>query len=148
MTIVSTFTHDGVTFGLDSAGKYWVLTPVPTIPTFTQEESTAEKEPLLKARVSSILMKLGIPPHILGFEYVCTAICLTVTEPEFRISITKTLTPKVAELHFSSPSRVERAMRHAIEHCDVNELYLELFGTEKLVTTKPFIITLANKFAN
>lgn len=143
--IVSTFVHNDVTFGLDSEGKYWIITPVSPLPPslpVNHEETT------LKAKVSGILKKLGIPQHILGFNYIITAVSLIVSDPKYRQRITKILNPKIAAIHNSTPCRVERAIRHAIEHCDTNDLYFELFGTQESLTSKQFVITLANQFTN
>ena len=56
-----------------------------------------------------------MPAHIKGYQYLRTAIILTVGDPDIINYVTKRLYPDVAEIFLTTPSRVERAMRHAIE---------------------------------
>ena len=65
--------------------------------------------------ITEILHQIGVPAHIKGYQYVREAIRLTVENPEMLNSVTKILYPTVAKNFKSTPSRVERAIRHAIE---------------------------------
>ena len=65
--------------------------------------------------VTTELHKVGIPAHIKGYEYLREAILMVLNERELINSVTKQLYPAVAKKHKTSPSRVERAIRHAIE---------------------------------
>ncbi len=65
--------------------------------------------------VTEILHQIGVPAHIKGYQYVREAIILTVENPEMLNSVTKVLYPTVAKRFKSTSSRVERAIRHAIE---------------------------------
>ena len=65
--------------------------------------------------ISEILHQIGVPAHIKGYQYVREAIKLTVENPEMLNSVTKILYPTVAKNFKSTSSRVERAIRHAIE---------------------------------
>lgn len=65
--------------------------------------------------VTSELHKVGIPAHIKGYEYLREAILMVLNERELINSVTKQLYPSVAKKHKTSSSRVERAIRHAIE---------------------------------
>ena len=67
------------------------------------------------ARITEILHNLGVPAHIKGYQYLREAILVTVNDPDLINSITKTLYPQVAKTFQTTPSRVERAIRHAIE---------------------------------
>ncbi len=62
-----------------------------------------------------MLQEIGIPAHIKGYQYLRDALMLTVRDTRFLSGITKELYPKVAEKYGSTTSRVERAIRHAIE---------------------------------
>lgn len=69
----------------------------------------------LEMTVTSVLHKIGVPAHIKGYQYVREAICLAVSDPEIMSSVTKILYPTVAKHFSTTSSRVERAIRHAIE---------------------------------
>lgn len=72
-------------------------------------------EPDLEIIVSDIMHELGVPAHIKGYQYLRTSIILTVNSPEMMNSVTKVLYPTVAKQYATTSSRVERAIRHAIE---------------------------------
>ena len=61
------------------------------------------------------LHDLGLPAHIKGYQYLRDAIMMSVNDNEMLNSITKLLYPSIAKRHKTTPSRVERAIRHAIE---------------------------------
>ncbi|MCM1335404.1 MAG: sporulation transcription factor Spo0A [Bacteroides sp.] len=65
--------------------------------------------------VTDIIHQIGIPAHIKGYHYLRTAIILSINDDEMINSVTKLLYPTVAERYNTTPSRVERAIRHAIE---------------------------------
>ena len=69
----------------------------------------------LKQKVTNMIHELGIPAHIKGYGYVREAIMLCVKDPNKVNLITKVLYKEVAKTFQTTPSRVERAMRHAIE---------------------------------
>ena len=62
-----------------------------------------------------MLHELGIPAHIKGYQYLRDAITMTVKDQEMMNSVTKILYPTIAKRHRTTSSRVERAIRHAIE---------------------------------
>ena len=72
-------------------------------------------EETLEAQISRILHTIGIPAHIKGYAYLRSAIIMTVEEPDIINYVTKSLYPSVAKSHHTTTSRVERAIRHAIE---------------------------------
>ena len=69
----------------------------------------------LELTVTNIIHQIGIPAHIKGYQYVRYAIITVVMEPDIINAVTKRLYPRIAEHFGSTPSRVERAIRHAIE---------------------------------
>ena len=71
--------------------------------------------PGLEELVTSIIHEVGVPAHIKGYQYVREAIMITVEDMDVINSVTKVLYPEVAKKYHTTPSRVERAIRHAIE---------------------------------
>ena len=71
--------------------------------------------PGLEELVTSIIHEVGVPAHIKGYLYVREAIMITVENMDVINSVTKVLYPEVAKRYHTTPSRVERAIRHAIE---------------------------------
>lgn len=69
----------------------------------------------LETDVTNIIHEIGVPAHIKGYQYLRDAIILSVSDMEMLNSITKILYPTIAKKHQTTPSRVERAIRHAIE---------------------------------
>ena len=65
--------------------------------------------------ISGIMRQIGVPAHIKGYQYLRSAIKLSVSDTEMLSSVTKLLYPTVAKMYNTTPSRVERAIRHAIE---------------------------------
>lgn len=68
----------------------------------------------LKQEVAACLRQLGVPTHIKGYRYVREAIILAINDISVVDGITKVLYPQVADTFKTTPSRVERAIRHAI----------------------------------
>lgn len=69
----------------------------------------------LETQVTRIIHQIGVPAHIKGYQYLRTAILMTVSDGEVINSVTKVLYPTVAKQYKTTSSRVERAIRHAIE---------------------------------
>lgn len=65
--------------------------------------------------VTEMIHQIGVPAHIKGYHYLREAILLSVEDPEIMNAVTKVLYPTVAKKFGTTPSRVERAIRHAIE---------------------------------
>lgn len=74
-----------------------------------------EKTPDIETQVTKIIHQIGVPAHIKGYQYLRTAILLTVRDSDVINSVTKVLYPTVAKKYQTTTSRVERAIRHAIE---------------------------------
>ena len=107
----------------------------------------------LEIRVTENLHLIGVPAHIKGYHYLREAILLAIENPDIINSVTKELYPTVSKKFASTPSRVERAIRHAIEVAwdrgDV-EVLTEFFGytiqNEKgKPTNSEFIAMIADK---
>ena len=69
----------------------------------------------LEKDVTQILHEIGVPAHIKGYQYLRDAITASVEDQDMLSSVTKVLYPNIAKKHQTTPSRVERAIRHAIE---------------------------------
>lgn len=111
-----------------------------------------EEEPIENS-VTKIMHEVGVPAHIKGYQYIREAIILAVNDIETINSITKILYPTLAKKFKTTPSRVERAIRHAIEvawargEMDINN---EMFGntisaTKGKPTNSEFIAMIADK---
>ena len=81
----------------------------------TAETAENDKTPDIETQVTRIIHQIGVPAHIKGYQYLRTAILLTVRDSEMINSVTKVLYPSVAKKYQTTTSRVERAIRHAIE---------------------------------
>ena len=86
---------------------------VQDIPAIALQET--EKGPDIESQVTQIIHQIGVPAHIKGYQYLRTAILLTVKDSDIINSVTKVLYPSVAKKYATTTSRVERAIRHAIE---------------------------------
>ncbi len=85
----------------------------------------------LETFVTSIIHDVGVPAHIMGYHYLRDAIIMSVNDSSMLNGITKILYPEIAKKHKSTSSRVERAIRHAIEVAFTRgnmESIEELFG--------------------
>lgn len=80
-----------------------------------EKADTRVHTPGLEELVTSIIHEVGVPAHIKGYQYVREAIMITVENMDVINSVTKILYPEVAKRYHTTPSRVERAIRHAIE---------------------------------
>ena len=86
----------------------------------TKQKSTTKnmrnvKEEDLEGRVTNMIHEIGIPAHIKGYHYLRDSIIMAVEDMDVLNAITKILYPTVAKKHQTTSSRVERAIRHAIE---------------------------------
>ena len=69
----------------------------------------------LEALVTNIIHEVGVPAHIKGYQYLREAIMMVIKDTDVINQITKQLYPEIADKYHTTPSRVERAIRHAIE---------------------------------
>ncbi|MBQ8299702.1 MAG: sporulation transcription factor Spo0A [Clostridia bacterium] len=119
----------------------------------TKRPYIAENTDSLEALVTNIIHEVGVPAHIKGYQYIREAITIAVKDMEVINSITKQLYPMLARKFKTTPSRVERAIRHAIEvawtrgQMDVNN---SMFGntiasSKGKPTNSEFIAMIADK---
>ncbi len=107
----------------------------------------------LQSNISNLLHSLGVPSHIKGYEYIREGIGLLYNKPSILGAITKEMYPEIAVKYNTTSSRVERAIRHAIEISWSRgdyDLMEDLFGNSVDVdrskpTNSEFIATLADK---
>ena len=69
----------------------------------------------LEEKISKIFINVGIPPHIKGYVFLREGVKMAVEDPNVINNITKKLYPTIGERYDTTPSKVERAIRHAIE---------------------------------
>ena len=107
----------------------------------------------LENNVTDMIHEVGVPAHIKGYQYLRDAIMMVVEEPDMLNSITKILYPTIAKRNHTTPSRVERAIRHAIEVAwsrgnmeIINSLFSYTVSTGKgKPTNSEFIALIADK---
>lgn len=117
------------------------------------EDKNTYFERNLETDVTNIIHEIGVPAHIKGYQYLRDAIILSVNDMEMLNSITKILYPTIAKKHQTTPSRVERAIRHAIEVAwsrgkmdTIDELFGYTVSTGKgKPTNSEFIALIADK---
>lgn len=88
---------------------------IETLKTETESTAGGEKERDLERDVTEMIHEIGVPAHIKGYQYLREAIMMSIEDVEMLGSITKILYPTIAKKFQTTPSRVERAIRHAIE---------------------------------
>ena len=85
------------------------------VPYIDISENNKKDEEVLEALVTNIIHELGVPAHIKGYQYLREAIIMVIKDIDVINQITKQLYPEIARKFKTTPSRVERAIRHAIE---------------------------------
>lgn len=86
-----------------------------SLPVAAPSQSAQKQAQNLEAVVTEIIHEIGVPAHIKGYQYLREAIILTINDMDVINAVTKVLYPAVAKKFSTTPSRVERAIRHAIE---------------------------------
>ena len=103
----------------------------------------------IESMVTNIIHEIGVPAHIKGYQYLREAIILAVDDMDVINAITKVLYPQVAKTFQTTPSRVERAIRHAIEVAwdrgDLDTLQSFLGYTVSNPTNSEFIALIADR---
>ena len=95
-----------------STGRVTFPTQAPAFSTLAQES----KSPVdLETEITNIIHEIGVPAHIKGYMYLREAITMVVNDMELLSAVTKELYPSIAKKYNTTASRVERAIRHAIE---------------------------------
>lgn len=111
------------------------------------------KNKQLEEKISNIFITVGIPAHIKGYQFLREAIKMAIDNPEIINSITKKLYPSIAERFDTSSSKVERAIRHAIEVAwnrgkieNINNLFgIRVYSNNEKPTNGEFIALVADK---
>lgn len=107
----------------------------------------------IEEKITNIFITVGIPAHIKGYQFLREAIKLAIANPEIINSITKKLYPTIAEKFDTSASKVERAIRHAIEVAwnrgkieNINNLFgIKVYSSNEKPTNGEFIALVADK---
>ena len=132
--MLTAFGHENITQrAVELGADYYILKPfdlevltnrirqmkshqyAPKSPYHKTQPTTDKKNHQLDSNITDIIHEIGVPAHIKGYMYLREAISMVYNDIELLGSITKVLYPKIAEEYKTTPSRVERAIRHAIE---------------------------------
>lgn len=108
----------------------------------------------LDEKITSVFLSIGIPAHIKGYQYLREAIRMVYSEPELINRITKALYPGIGKTFSTSSSKVERAIRHAIEVAwtrgkieNINRIFgYNIYSKNDKPTNGEFIALIADKF--
>ena len=108
---------------------------------------------ILDEKISNVFITVGIPAHIKGYQFLREAIKMAIDEPNIINSITKELYPSIADRFSTSASKVERAIRHAIEVAwnrgkieNINSLFgIKVYNANEKPTNGEFIALVADK---
>jgi two-component system response regulator (stage 0 sporulation protein A) len=119
----------------------------------TAPKTRGIKPSSLENRITQIMRDVGVPAHIKGYQYMRDAVMLVIEDIELISSVTKRLYPELARRYKTTPSRVERAIRHAIEVAwtrgqvdTIHELFGYTINTKKgKPTNSEFIAMIADK---
>ena len=101
--------------------------------------STTDYRRNIYLKVTNIMKEIGLPANIKGYHYFRAAVVLVYEDRSYVDSITKKLYPKIAKDFDTTPTRVERAIRHAIEHvCSVGDIdVIDKYFTYSASSGKP-----------
>ncbi|MDE6849924.1 MAG: sporulation transcription factor Spo0A, partial [Clostridia bacterium] len=130
--VVSGFTDDKlVSKAIARGAKYYFVKPVTAatvcdrVKDVLEEQSTEymvatqsrdkRRVTSLDEKISNIFISIGIPPHIMGYQYLREGIKMTISDPSIINNVTKRLYPEIGEKYNTTASKVDRAIRHAIE---------------------------------
>lgn len=149
-----------VTKAINSGARYYMMKPF----RFEQLEArivecmkssavSRIKNKTLEEKITNIFITVGIPAHIKGYQFLREAIKMAIDNPDVINSITKRLYPEVARRFNTSPSKVERAIRHAIEVAwnrgkieNINSLFgVRVYSHNEKPTNGEFIALVADK---
>ena len=134
-----------------------LLKRIKQISNFTANTQVTEprkiKNKALEEKITNIFITVGIPAHIKGYQFLREAIKMAIDNPEIINSITKKLYPSIAERFDTSASKVERAIRHAIEVAwnrgkieNINNIFgLKIYNRNEKPTNGELIALIADK---
>ena len=137
--------------------EFQIMITVPSgnkeMPAKSVETAKRTEERDLEQDVTDMIHEIGVPAHIKGYQYIRKAIMMVIEDSSIINAVTKVLYPSVAKEYGTTASRVERAIRHAIE-VSWNRgnwaLMEEIFGHSVDIdkakpTNSEFIVTIADK---
>lgn len=152
--------NDFVNKAIDLGAKYYMMKPfrleqLDARITECMKEHTAGRvrNKSMEEKITNIFITVGIPAHIKGYQFLREAIKMAIDDPEIINSITKKLYPEVAKVFDTSASKVERAIRHAIEVAwnrgkieNINSLFgVRVYSHNEKPTNGEFIALVADK---
>ncbi|MBQ2714530.1 MAG: sporulation transcription factor Spo0A [Clostridia bacterium] len=160
--VVSSLSGDGfITRAMNLGANFYMLKPVcsdrlidvMTESDFIRTSCEDSEEKSFESKIANIFMSVGIPAHIKGYRYLKEAIKLAVAKPDIMNSITKELYPTVASVYSTTASKVERAIRHAIEVAwnkgrieNINNLFgIKIYTSHDKPTNGELIALIADK---
>lgn len=119
----------------------------------TEIKTIKPRNKQLEEKITNIFITVGIPAHIKGYQFLREAIKMAIDNPEIINSITKKLYPSIAERFETTASKVERAIRHAIEVAwnrgkieNINALFgIRVYSNNEKPTNGEFIALVADK---
>lgn len=120
---------------------------------FSADTYKAKAMRSLDEKIANIFISVGIPAHIKGYQFLREAIKMAISTPEIINCITKKLYPSIAEKFATSSSKVERAIRHAIEVAwnrgkieNINNIFgIKIYSANEKPTNGEFIALVADK---
>ncbi|MDR0975442.1 MAG: sporulation initiation factor Spo0A C-terminal domain-containing protein [Christensenellaceae bacterium] len=129
------------------------FSPIAKVALSAPAAQAAEPDPAHNRDISNVLLMLNIPPHIKGYSFMREAIFRTIQNPKIITRITKELYPNIADRFETTASKVERAIRHAIEVCwqrskieTINQVFgVRQFSIHDKPTNGEFIALVADK---
>ena len=163
--VVSSLSHEGfVAKAINLGASYFICKPT-TLDIIEKritdvfgienkkEETIRPTNKMLEEKISNIFITVGIPAHIKGYQFLREAIKMAIDQPEIINSITKKLYPAIAQKFETSASKVERAIRHAIEVAwnrgkieNINSIFgLKVYTSNDKPTNGEFIALVADK---
>ncbi len=169
--VTSSLSHEGfINKALSLGASYFMIKPyemenlenrindVLGLKTSTQEKVLQKdyktmRTKIVEEKISNVFITVGIPAHIKGYQFLREAIKMAIDTPDIINSITKRLYPSIAEKFETSASKVERAIRHAIEVAwnrgkieNINSLFgLKVYNQNEKPTNGEFIALVADK---
>jgi len=100
---------------MDRLEQLFLLEPTTHVKPTIAEVENSHYDTAMENRISNVFLSAGIPPHIKGYSFLRTGVKLVIKDPSLLGNITKELYPQIANEYNTSSSKVERAIRHAIE---------------------------------
>ncbi len=148
-----------ITKAINLGAKYYMMKPFrfeqleSRIAECMKDSPSLRKNRSLDEKITNIFITVGIPAHIKGYQFLREAIKMAIDNPDIINSITKRLYPEVAQRFDTSPSKVERAIRHAIEVAwnrgkieNINSLFgVRVYNHNEKPTNGEFIALVADK---